>query len=360
VSSGPVSTDGQITFNKDNISVETVQIILTYTGDMVVSVIGDCCNAEELNIVEVVLTNNSEAGKTIHTQYRYTNGTFIGPLLSNLVLFINDTTSPVVSRYNITTGPVGEGGFPPEFSTMRLISNAIVPDDFVFNTTYNKFRYRRSNTLYPNTNVGIQNLLSGSTLATPILGSAPTYYSEFTVPASSGGSYLYLIWDLRSAILTELCFGSTTSDSCCDCTPGNYYLDGDFSVATSVWTNSSLTTFAANGFYSLGGIVRELVGGVLLPSQTCAGCSVEVSLCYGIDAVDVCCNCDTTCDTPYNSYLVTNNESFSVIVYFYNEEGILSSLPLSGSSVDVQFCSIGAPYSDSDITVTYDSCECIA
>ena len=360
VSSGAVSTDGQITFNKDNISVETVQITLTYTGDMVVSVIGDCCNAEELNVVEVVLTNNSEAGKTIHTEYRYTNGIFVGPLLSNLVPFIVDTTSPVVSRYNITTGPVGDGGFPPEFSTMRLLSNAIVPDDFVFNPTYNKFRYRRSNTLYPNTNVGIQTLISGSTLATPISGAAPTYYADFTVPASSGGSYLYLIWDLRSAIETELCFGSTTSDSCCDCTLGTYYLDGAFNVATSVWTNNTLSTFAANGFYSTGGIVRELVDGVLLPQQVCTGCSVEVSLCYGINAIDVCCNCDTTCTTPYNSYLVTNNESFEVIVYFYDETGVLTSLPLAGSSVDVQFCSIGAPFSDSSITATYDSCDCIA
>ena len=359
VSSGAVSTDGQITFSKDNVSVETVEITLTYTGDMVVSVTGDCCNAEELNIVEVVLTNNSEAGKTIHTEYRYTNGTFIGPLLSNLVPFISDTTSPVVSRYNITTGFVGQGGFPPEFSTMRLLSNAIVPDDFIFNPTYNKFRYRRSNTLYPNTNVGIQTLISGSTLATPISGAAPTYYANFTVPANAGGNYLYLIWDLRSAISTVLCFGSTTNDSCCDCTSGTYYLDGAFNVATSVWTNNTLSTFAANGFYSLDGIVRELVDGVLLPQQVCTACAVEVSLCFGITAIDACCNCETTCTTPYNSYLVTNNESFEVIVYFYNENGILSSLPLTGSTEDAQFCSIGTPFSDSDITATYDSCDCL-
>jgi hypothetical protein len=56
---------------------------------------------------------------------------------------------------------------------------------------------------------------------------------------------------------------------------------------------------------------------------------------------------------------VTNNESFEVIVYFYNENGILSSLPLAGSTEDAQFCSIGAPFSDSDITATYDSCNCL-
>jgi hypothetical protein len=323
---------------------------------MVVSVTGDCCNAEELNIVEVVLTNNSEAGKTIHTEYRYTNGTFIGPLLSNLVQFISDTTSPVVSRYNITSGFAGEGGFPPDGSTMRLLSNAIVPDDFVFNTTYNKFKYRRSNTLYPNTNVGIQTLLSGSTLATPTSGAAPTYYADFTVP--SGGPYLYLIWDLRSAISTELCFGSTRSDSCCSCIPGTYYLDGAFNVATSVWTNNSLSTFAANGFYSTGGIVRELVDGVLLPAQPCKGCAVEVSLCFGPSAEDVCCNCDTTCDTTYNYYQITNNEDFNIKIYIRNEDGILITDTILASQT-VVFCSVGVPFSDSSITIIDFQCDCI-
>jgi hypothetical protein len=359
VTSGPTSVDGSIFFDKNNISVETAEITLTYTGDMVVDVLGDCCNAEPMTIVEVVLTNNSESGQTIHTQYRYVDGTFIGPLLSNLVLFGSGTESPLVSRYNATSGFVGSGGFPPEGSTMRLSTNAIVPDSYIFNIAQDKFRYLRSSTLYPNTNVGMNALLTASTVATPNAGSAPLYYADFTVPASTSGQYLYLIWDLRDAILTELCFATTSVDACCDCTLGNYYLNASFTTATSIFTNSNMTTFAANGFYSFGGVVRQLVGGVLLPPQTCAPCGVEVSLCFGTSAVDVCCNCDTTCTTPYNLYLVTNNETFSVTVYFYDENGVLTSLPLAGSTVDAQFCSIGAPYSDSDITVTYDSCDCI-
>lgn len=356
VNSGPTVSDGTITFNKNNVSVETVEITLTYTGDMVVSVIGDCCNSDELNIVEVVLTNNSEAGKTIHAEYRYTNGTFIGPLLSNLVLFINDTSSPVVSRYNITTGFVGEGGFPPEFSAMRLLSNAIVPDDFLFNTLYNKFRYLRSSALYNNNNSDIQHMLVDSTIITPNLGSAPTYYGDFKVPSSAGGSYLYLIWDLRSAIETELCFGDTRNNSCCSCVSGTYYLDGAFNVATSVWIDDSLNNFAVNGFYSSGGIVRELLGGVLLPAQPCTGCSVAVSLCFGTSAIDVCCYCDTTCDTPYNNYFIENYNGVGIIVYFYNENGILTSMLLDEKNA--YLCSIGAPFSDSDITVTFVACNC--
>jgi len=359
VTSTPINTDGQITFNKNNVSVETAQITLKYTGNMVVSVIADCCQAESLNVVEIVLTNNSEAGQTVHTQYRYTNGLFVGPLLSNLVLFGSGTASPLVSRYNITSGFAGQGGFPPEFSTMRLISNSISPDNFVFNPSTYKFRYNRSNVLYPNTNIGIQSLLASSSTATPNLGSVPVYYADFTVPASVNGDNLYLIWDFRSAIETELCYGITRVNSCCNCITGTYYLDAAFNLATSVWTSSDLDTFAANGFYSLGGIVRELVDGVLLPQQTCAPCAVPVSLCFGTDAIDVCCSCDLTCTSPYNFYQVTNNEAFNITLYFYNEQGILSSLPLLASDTDVVYCSIGTPFADTSITITNIECDCV-
>ena len=58
-------------------------------------------------------------------------------------------------------------------------------------------------------------------------------------------------------------------------TSGTFYLDApSLSTATVVYSNAALTTVAANGFYSQGGIVREQVSGVLLPQQTCPACSV--------------------------------------------------------------------------------------
>lgn len=290
--SGPVSSNGTLSFNKNNISVETAEIILEYTGDMVVSVLGDCCNAEQMTIVEVVLTNNSEVGKTIHTQYRYTNGVFVGPLLSNLVLFGSGTTSPLVSRYNITTGFVGSGGFPPEYSNMRLSTNAISPDNYVFDITQDKFKYLRTSTLYNNNDVDMNAMLSFATTAVPNLGTAPLYYADFVVPESSYGEYLYLIWDLRDAVPATLCYGSSIVDSCCNCTEGNYYLNAEFASATCIFDDVDLTTISANGFYSTGGIVRELVDGILLPQQPCSSCGVEVTLCFGTSGIDACCFCN--------------------------------------------------------------------
>lgn len=363
VSSGPTNVAGSLFFDKDNILAETAEIKLTYTGDMVVSILADCCQAEELNIVEVVITNNSEAGQTIHTQYRYTDGAFIGPLLSNLVVFQSGTGTPLVSRYNITTGFVGTGGFPPELSTMRLSTNKIAPDSYDFDIAQDKFKYLRSPVLFDNNDIDIQALLAASTTATPNSGSTPLFYADFTVPASTNGDYLYLIWDLRDAIPAELCYSSEGEGYiCCGCTNVNVYLNASFENATSIFIDINMTTFAPNGFYSIGGIVRELVDGVLLPEQPCNSCATEVSLCFGISEEDVCCSCDEICTTPYNLYVVSNPTGSSVLIGFYNEQGIFQENLLPAGAVDVQYCSIGAPTCSNPLvseTIAFSSCDCI-
>ncbi len=358
-SSGPISSNGSVSFDKNSISEETAVITLEYTGDMVVSVLADCCQVETMNIVEVVVTNNSEADKTIHTQYRYQDGTFIGPLLSNLVVFGTGSATPLVSRYNITSGFVGSGGFSPELSTMRLSTNKISPDDYDFDIAQDKFKYLRTNTLYNNNDTDIQALLLASSTATPNSGTTPLYYADFSVPLSSNGQYLYLIWDLRDSLLTELCFSANVNDACCDCTTGNYYLNASFANSTSIFTNSSMTVYAANGFYSSAGIVRELVDGVLLPQQACGTCGVEVSLCFGTSAIDVCCSCNDTCTTNYNGYSMQNDNSFAVNVKYYNADGILQTDSLTASETGY-YCSIGTPYSDDgNLTLLSFTCDCI-
>jgi hypothetical protein len=214
VSSGNVSTNGSIFINKNSISEETVIITLEYTGDMAVSVLADCCNAEELNVVQVVLTNNSEASDTIHNEYRFVSGSFVSPLQSTFVTFASGTTNPLVSLYNIATGFVGTGSFPPAGSTMRLISNKFATDTYDFVPT-NKFKYYRSNVLYNNNSTDLTTLLGLAATASPNAGGGSINYADFTVPTT--GSYLYLIWDFRTAIPATLCQGTTVTDVCCFC-----------------------------------------------------------------------------------------------------------------------------------------------
>ena len=218
------SASGSYTFNKDNILVEKVYITVTYTSlSLVLDIIADCPIRNTLNIVEVVLTSNVDNGQDIHTQYRYEFGSFIGPLQSNLVTFASGSSNPLVSRYNIVSGYVGTGSFPPADSGMTLISNKIPPDTFDFNTVNDKFKYLRSTTFYPNTSVGITDLLNAALLALPNYGGGNTFYSEFTVPDGVNNDYLYLIWDFRNSLPIELCYSITEvaeprKDVCCECT----------------------------------------------------------------------------------------------------------------------------------------------
>jgi hypothetical protein len=216
-STGWINTDGTLTFNKNNVSVEIVTITINYTGDMVLNVLANCCQADSLNIVQVVITNDSDSGDTIHSEYRFVSGTFVSPLQSTFVVFESGTTNPLVSRYNITTNYVGTGGFPPAGSVMSLISNQFATDTFVFNASENKFKYLASNTLYNNNSTDINTLLGLATTATPNQGGGSYNYADFTVPTLQ--DYLYLIWDFRQAVPVTLCYSDIDiQDVCCNCT----------------------------------------------------------------------------------------------------------------------------------------------
>jgi hypothetical protein len=204
-----------LSFTKDNVSVETVSLVITYIGNITLGVEVQCVQAASLSIVQIVLTNDYDSGDTIHTQYRYVDGAFISPLQSSLVTFASGTTSPLISRYNITTGPVGTGAFPPTGSTMTLISNQFATDTFVFNSATDTFKYLASNTLYGNNTTDVNILLGLATTATPNQGGGTNNYADFTVPALQ--DYLYLVWDFRAAISATLCFSATLNDACCGC-----------------------------------------------------------------------------------------------------------------------------------------------
>jgi hypothetical protein len=58
-------------------------------------------------------------------------------------------------------------------------------------------------------------------------------------------------------------------------TSGTFYLDApSLSTATVIYSNAALTTVAANGYYSDGEIMRQQLGGVLLPPVICPACAV--------------------------------------------------------------------------------------
>jgi len=164
-----------------------------------------------------VLTNNSEAGQTIHTEYFYTNSPYVSPVQSNLVTFVSGSTNPLVSRFNSVSGNQGTAGIPIDGSTMTIATNKIGTDTFVFDPASDSFKYLRTNTAFDSSPGDISTLLSLASAAAPLMGSGAYNYANFN--AGSADDFLYLIWDFRTATSVELCYDAEFIDAvCCACT----------------------------------------------------------------------------------------------------------------------------------------------
>jgi hypothetical protein len=218
VTSGLVSTSGSLQFNKNKNNVNVATVTVTASDPLEITISPNCPIQQTLTIVKVTLTSVVDGGKFIHNEYRYTQGTYVSPLQSTFITFATDDSSPVVSQYDTVSGAQGFGGIPTNGSNLQIISNKTSTDTFNFVLGQDKFRYVRSNTLYPNTSVGITNLLAASTIVSPITGSDGFYSGSFVVPNT--GQYLYLIWDYRNSLPIQLCYSNISAiDACCGCDP---------------------------------------------------------------------------------------------------------------------------------------------
>jgi hypothetical protein len=216
-----------ITLNKNSVADQKVTISITTasggsdTTPIETFTVG-CPVPEQITIIPVSITSDADNDKYIHSEYSWTDGTFVSPLHSRLVPFDNDNASEfVISDYAQITGPQGAGVIPADGATVSLICNKINYDDFVFDKNVNNFRYLRSGTLYANNVADIKTLLSLSTTATPIddTDEPDRYFATFTMPSPAlpFENNLYLIWDYRISTEDDLCFGATIEDACCTC-----------------------------------------------------------------------------------------------------------------------------------------------
>jgi len=207
--------------NKNSVSAQTIDFTISngfaFDKTIIESFTVGCPQAELMTIVPISLTNNADSGKYIHSEYSWTDGSFVSPLHSRLVEFASDAVSnPVTSDYALIEGRQGAGIIPSDLATISIDCNKINFDNFDFNDLVNNFRYFRSDTLYLDNDVDMQLLLAAATIATPTLFNGTNkYYANFAMPAS--GQYLYLIWDYRISVEIDLCSGDTLISSCCSC-----------------------------------------------------------------------------------------------------------------------------------------------
>ncbi len=225
-----------ITIQKSSVADQKITLVVENSStnkSYIRGITVGCPEAETITIIPISITSDAINGEYIHSEYSWTDGTFVSPLHSRLVSFDNDnTTEFVISDYDQITGLQGAGVIPADSATVSMICNKINYDNFVFSEgvisplptppTPNNFRYLRTNTRYYNTIADIK-LLLAETLTDPDGGvpaidstDAPDKYSAtFAMPNT--GAYLYLIWDYRLSTEDDLCFGATIEDACCTC-----------------------------------------------------------------------------------------------------------------------------------------------
>ena len=328
ISDGPTDESGSISFLKNFVNVNTAAISITYTGDVVLSIIADCPVPSLLNVVQVVITSDSDAGKTIHAQYRYTDGTFVGPLQSSIALFQTGASNPLVSLYSMSTGYQGAGGFPTDSSDVTISTNKIVPDDFDFDILSNNFRYLRTTALYDNNPVDISALIAASSLALPISNLGSVFSAQFPMPPSGDGDYLYLIYDLRKSSSVMLCYTNVGSEPslkelCCDCAPC-----GEACIELSISNISESQEAKISLSLGLCGDSEEAVV-TLSPSETVVICvnNAPYSVVQGDAAItELACGC-TGCDCQ--QYVLRGGiDDASTVEYYDCTTSLLTSVTM--------------------------------
>jgi len=285
-SSGFITSSNQIIlipYIVNNPLVLELQIVITIPADANLAFdVNNACKqvCTEIELVQVVITDDSNSGKFIHNQYNYSNPSipYSSPLQSNQVTFDLPTPpnySQIVSYYNIDIGFQGQGSFPYPGVDMNLYTDKFGIDDFDVTVPPNKFYYHTGNTLYANSPGGITALLSVATDITPLTNTLNQWKGTFTTPFLF--NYLYLIWDLRQSTSIKLCYDfEDCSGVCGPCITNIYYLDSStFYTATIIWYDANMQFISAEGYYSDGIICRywdEVTPGnwVLSPPSYCS------------------------------------------------------------------------------------------
>ena len=230
-SSGLITSPNQtinIPYSVNNPLVLELQIVITITAgaNLTFDIDNQCQDCNQIFLVQVVITDGSNAGMFIHNQYNYFDPIipYSSPLQSNQVTFAFPSPNPVVSYYNIDAGFWGQGSFPYPGVETNMYTNKIGIDDFDVTVPPNKFRWHTSNIYYPNTPMDMTTLMSIATNITPLTQSGTQWKGTF-VP-STLQNFLYLIWDLRQTTAVELCISeddcATACEECytpppCDC-----------------------------------------------------------------------------------------------------------------------------------------------
>jgi uncharacterized protein (TIGR02145 family) len=211
------------------IEVEMSPVNATY------SLLVNCVASEEITVVRVVLNSVDDIGKTIHNNYNWTLGSHTSINNTDFIIMESDT----VSLYDADTEMASFGPIPAFGSTVKMSSNKLTDDTFVFDN--NNFKYLVSDTLYSESDIDL--LKYELDVAIPVLNpSTGNYEASFTYDNPNRYKYLYLVWDYMISTPLDLCYNELSSfEACIDCvTCPNCVPGTEIQIGDQIWQTCNL------------------------------------------------------------------------------------------------------------------------
>ncbi len=198
---------GTFSFNKDSVGDTDVAVTLTpfspagkQTVELEITV--GCPQAQEITLTTFCATDATDAGKFIHNQYQWTDGSFTSALQSEQVQFASGVPGPsvpIISSTTVVTAPQGGGIIPNNGDVLSVISNAIPPSDNYKFQAGNRLLFCRSAVLHSPDAAGYAALLADPGLQVlPQTGAVPTITGTYTLPAGGTEEYMYIVFDYFS------------------------------------------------------------------------------------------------------------------------------------------------------------------
>ena len=201
--------------------------------------------------------------------------------------------------------------------------------------------------------------MAAATDITTVTNPSTGYYeANFTYSNPSNQAYLYLIYNYAGVVATSLKFGNTSLLACCLGSSASYFLNtSSFSTATSVYTDSDLTTLAPDGFYAEASgatpEVREQSAGLLISSSTCSTCNYIYISAVRSNKLDLCASSGTNYVMSVQAQTTTNDAFASVL-----PGDVLSVLPaglpgfIAYSAVQFEDTATGTTYRIAEVNAS--------
>lgn len=344
---------GNIVLNKGSVSATQLDVVLIGQGSAsVVELSVSCPDAAELTVIQVCVTSDADAGKFIHNEYRWADGTYVSPLHSSQVEFASGAGTPLVSQYEAITGLQGGAFIPANGATVTIRSNKIPPiDDFDFDSSADSFKYLRSSTLYSNNPSDIAALIAAATGVAPISGSSPLFSADFIMPST--GNYLYLIYLYNAPTVVELCYEfRDPNNACCGCVTAENLVVQECNQDLSVKNQEVVQRTNATRDLTLGDFV-EVAGHPDCVYEVIGTTTVATTDTIVTQITDV-----TACDDVCSTYTFNNTAAQEATALYVDCNDDLISITMDAGETVTDICMKHIVAKDTAIGLTKTSCTC--